>query len=153
MITLNTRRPEEHRYRLFGTEGSCEWFGYEQFARRLTRTQETRNGWERIPIGYAGRDGDTTTGHGGADSKIAEAFINAIQEGKPAPIDVYRCIEYTLPDILANESAELGGTPVDIPDFRRSPYTTTGFWDVVGLPERNPEGANYKTELLALVDR
>lgn len=152
MVTLNTRRPEEHRYRLFGVDGSAEWFGYEQFARRLTRDQETKGGWERIPIGYAGRDDDTTTGHGGADSKVAAAFVDAIRNGKPSPIDVYRCIEYCLPGILANKSAELGGAPVEIPDLRRTPFTTTGFWDVVGLPERDPEGGMYKEELRGLVE-
>jgi len=150
MVTLNTRRPEEHRYRLFGVDGSAEWFGYEQFARRLTRSQETKSGWERIPIGYAGRDDDTTTGHGGADPKVARAFTDAIRDGKPSPIDVYRCIEYCLPGILANKSAEMGGAAVEIPDFRREPFENTGFWDVVGLPEKDPEGGNYKAELQAL---
>src|SRR5436309_1194798 len=36
MVTLNTSRPEEHRYRLFGVDGSCEWFGYERCARRFS---------------------------------------------------------------------------------------------------------------------
>ena len=152
MVTLNTRRPEEHRYRLFGVDGSAEWFGYEQFARRLTRSQETREGWERIPIGYAARDDDTSTGHGGADSKVAKAFIDAIRNNTPSPIDVYRSIEYSLPGILANKSAELGGIPIEIPDFRRTPYTSTNFWDVVGLPENGPKGSNYKQELQKLVE-
>jgi len=150
MVTLNTRRPEEHRYRLFGIDGSAEWFGYEQFARRLTRGQATRGGWERIPIGYAARDDDTSTGHGGADSKVARAFIDAICYGKPAPIDVYRCIEYCLPGILANKSAEQGGIPIEIPNLRRTPYTSTNFWEVVGLPESDPVGGNYKEELQKL---
>jgi predicted dehydrogenase len=152
MVTLNTRRPEEHRYRLFGIDGSAEWFGYEQFARRLTRSQETRSGWERIPIGYAARDDDTTTGHGGADSKVARAFIEAIGNGTPSPIDVYRCIEYCLPGILAARSADQGGEPVEIPDLRRNPFAGTQFWEVVGLPESDPEGGNYKDELRTLTE-
>jgi len=153
MVTLNTRRPEEHRYRLFGVDGSAEWFSYEQFARRLTRAQQTRDGWERIPIGFAAQDDDTTTGHGGADSKVARAFIEAIRNATPAPIDVYRCIEYCLPGILANTSAELGGVPIEIPDMRRTPFVSTSFWDVVGLPQRDPVGGNYKAELAALRER
>ena len=152
MVTLNTRRPEEHRYRLFGVDGSAEWFGYEQFARRLTRSQETRDGWERIPIGYAAVDDDTTTGHGGADSKVARAFIESIREGKPSPIDVYRCIEYCLPGIIANQSAQMGGVPLEIPDLRRTPFETSGFWEVVGLPEKDPVGGNFKQELQKLRD-
>ena len=153
MVTLNTRRPEEHRYRLFGVDGSAEWFSYEGFARRLTRSQQTRNGWERIPIGFAAQDDDTTTGHGGADAKVAAAFIAALQAGKPAPIDVYRGIEYCLPGIMANVSAQLGGAPVEIPDMRRTPYVASSFWDVVGLPEHDPPGANYKEEIAALATK
>ena len=33
MVTLNTIRPSEHRYRLFGTEGSAEMFSYENCTR------------------------------------------------------------------------------------------------------------------------
>jgi len=144
MVTLNTRRPEEHRYRLFGTEGSAEWFSYEKFVRRFSRGEETKLGWEMLPIGFAARDDDTSTGHGGADLKVALHFTQTVLQGKLAAIDVYRCIEYTLPGILANRSAELGGTPIAIPDLRREPYSGTTFWDIVGLPKSDPVGRRYE---------
>jgi hypothetical protein len=84
---------------------------------------------------------------------VARAFIEAIRNATPAPIDVYRCIEYCLPGILANTSAELGGVPIEIPDMRRTPFVSTSFWDVVGLPQRDPVGGNYKAELAALRER
>ncbi len=143
MVTLNTRRPEEHRYRLFGTLGSAEWFTYEGFARRLTRSMETKQGWEVFPVGYAAREDDTTTGHGGADLKTASAFIAALSEGKPSPIDVYRAMEYHLPGMLAHRSAEMDGAPVAIPDVRTSPFEGTKFWDVVGLPDTEPPASFY----------
>ena len=139
MVTLNTRRPSEHRYRLFGTEGSAEWFSYEGFCRRLSRDREEREGWERIDIGSAAREDDTTTGHGGTDLKVARHFTEALLAGKPPPIDVYRGIEYSLPGIIANKSAELGGVPLAVPDLRREPFTGTTFWDTVALPEIEPE--------------
>ena len=143
MVTLNTRRPEEHRYRLFGTEGSAEWFSYEKCCRRFSRGEETRQGWEVIPIGHAARGDDTSTGHGGADLKVARGFTEAVLEGKPSPIDVYRCIDYTLPGILAAQSADLGGVPVAIPDLRREPYAGTAYWKAVGLPQSDVSGERY----------
>jgi hypothetical protein len=47
MVTLNTRRPAEHRYRIFGGRGA-EWFSYERSCRRFTRDGE-HSGWETVP--------------------------------------------------------------------------------------------------------
>ena len=138
MVTLSTRRPAEHRYRLFGTEGSAEWFSYEGHCRRLDRARAEKEGWERIEIGAAGAADDPTAGHGGTDLKTARAFANAVLRGGPVPIDVYRAIEYSLPGIIANRSAELGGAPLPIPDLRAHPFPGTTFWDFLGLPESEP---------------
>jgi predicted dehydrogenase len=143
LITLSTRRPAEHRYRLFGVEGSAEWFSYEHFCRRFSRGAEAREGWEVVPIGLAARDEDNSTGHGGADLKLARHFTRALLAGQPVPIDVYRGIEYILPGIIAHHSSELGGAPLPIPDLRRQPFTTTRFWDTVPLPETEPAGRPY----------
>jgi len=138
MVTLNTRRPGEHRYRLFGTEGSVEWFAYEGYCRRFDRGRAHKDGWERIHIGPAALDEDRTAGHGGTDLKTARHFVNAALHGSPSPINVYRAIEYSLPGIIANRSAEMGGAPLPIPDLRLEPFAGTAFWDVVGLPETDP---------------
>ncbi|MBI3947442.1 MAG: Gfo/Idh/MocA family oxidoreductase [Armatimonadetes bacterium] len=150
MVTLSTRRPSEHRYRLFGTEGSVEWSLYEGFGRRFERGRTERDGWERVEIGMAARGDDTSTGHGGADLKTARAFARAILGGKPSPIDAFRAIEYCLPGILANRSAELGGVPISIPDLRLEPFAGTRFWDVVGLPEVEPPTEKYALPPLRL---
>ena len=144
MVTLNTRRPSEHRYRLFGTDGSAEWFSYEGFCRRFDRDRTEKEGWERIDIGSAARDQDTSTGHGGTDLKVARHFTRAILRGESSPIDVYRGIEFALPGIIAHRSAEMGGMPLPIPDLRREPFSVTTFWDTVGLPEIEPPGTPYR---------
>ena len=123
---------------------------YERFCRRFSRGEEEKGGWEIVPIGLAALGDDTSTGHGGADSKVAASFTDAVLLGKPAPIDVYRCAEYTLPGILANRSAELGGTPIAIPDLRREPFENTAFWETVGLPETDPPGTSYKEAIRGL---
>ena len=143
MVTLNTRRPSEHRYRIFGIDGGAEWFSFEKCCRRFVRGAEERSGWEGVPIGLGARGDDTTAGHGGADLKLARHFTQALLDGAPAPIDVYRGIDYTLPGILANRSAELGGMPVPIPDIRPTPFAGTAFWDTLGLPETEPPGTPY----------
>ncbi len=148
MVTLNTRRPSEHRYRLFGTEGAAEWFMYENFARLFGRGRKEEEGWEVRPIGLAALDQDTSTGHGGADLKMAQHFARAILEGRPAPIDIFRMIDYTLPGIIANRSAELGGTPLAIPELRTEPFPGTRFWETVGLPSIEPEGIKYNSGVL-----
>ncbi len=138
LVTLSTRRPSEHRYRLFGTKGAAEWFSYEGYCRLFDKDREESEGWQKVDIGLAARDDDTSTGHGGTDLKLARCFANTVLEGKPSPMDVYRAIEYCLPGIIANESAKLGGAPLPIPDLRRKPYETTRLWDAVGLPEADP---------------
>jgi hypothetical protein len=63
MVTLNTRRPAEHRYRLFGTDGSAEGFSYEGYCRLMHRTREEREGWQRVNI-----------------SEVPETFLMAVDE-------------------------------------------------------------------------
>ena len=46
---------------------------------------------------------------------MLKAFMKAIREGSPAPIDVYEGIMYSLPGVCAAESAANGGKPVAIP--------------------------------------
>ncbi len=137
MITLDTARPFEHRYYLYGVEGSAEWFEFEKYCRRFMKDR-TRPGWEKIPIGHAAA-GDQASGHGGTDFKVSKYAIAAFLNQENSPIDVFRSIEYSLPGIIANHSAELGGAPLPIPDLRTQAYAPTRFWDIVGLPEKDPE--------------
>ncbi len=147
LVTLNTPRPGAHNYRLFGTFGSAEWYSHEGFCRRFDRTREEEDGWERVDIGSAARDDDKSSGHGGTDIKTAYYFTKAILEGKTVPIDVYRMCDFTLPGILAARSAALGGQPLSVPDVRRKPFEGTNFWEHVGLPEEDPEGTKYVSDM------
>jgi len=146
LVTLNTRRPGAHNYRLFGTEGSIEWYSHEGFSRRLDRDREEKEGWERIDIGTARTDVEVASGHGGTDIWTALTFTRALLAGKRVPIDVYRMADYTLPGILANRSAELGGAQIAVPDIRREPFEHTEFWDHVPLPDDEPEARKYESD-------
>jgi predicted dehydrogenase len=143
MVTLNTRRPGAHNYRLFGTDGSAEWYSHEGFCRRFGRERSHDQGWERIEIGTAASDEARAAGHGGTDIQTAITFTKALLDGKRVPIDVFRMADFTLPGILAARSAELGGQPIVVPDLRRQTYAATEFWEHVGLPETEPVGEDY----------
>jgi predicted dehydrogenase len=140
MVTLNTIRPGEHRYRLFGTEGSLEWSWYEGFCRRFVKGMNEGDWWERVDIAVAASEADKQMGHGGMDINLARHFTWALQQGRPLPIDVYRSIEYSLPGIIAAQSAALGGAPLPVPDLRLKPFRGTTLWDYVGFPDHEPEG-------------
>lgn len=57
-------------------------------------------------------------GHGGGDFFTIHYFMEALRQGTPPPIDVYRACDFTLPGILAYRSAVEGGVSFDVPDFR-----------------------------------
>ena len=56
--------------------------------------------------------------HGGADGLMLGDFIKAIVEDKPSPIDVYRALDMTVPGLISDISANQGGIPVAVPDYR-----------------------------------
>jgi len=145
LVTLNTKRPAEHNFRLFGVEGSLEYMSCDQFCRRLDRNQVgSGEGWEAVDI-PAERGVDSTAEHGGTDFSMARHFTLCMLKTGAVPIDVYRSIEYSLPGIIAAQSADLGGAPIAIPDLRRKPFTHTDFWKVVGFPADEPDGYPFKT--------
>ena len=143
MVTLNTRRPPAHNYRLFGTLGSAEWYEHEGFCRRLGSDRDEGRGWEQVDISRAAAGEDTSVGHGGTDIKTVYHFTTAILEGKTVPIDVYRMCDITLPGIIAAQSAELGGQPITVPNIRRRPFEGTILWEHVGLPEQEPPSRDF----------
>jgi predicted dehydrogenase len=57
-------------------------------------------------------------GHGTSEYWMLKEFIAAVRGEMPAPIDVYRALDYTLPCICAADSAERDGAPVPVPDPR-----------------------------------
>ena len=57
-------------------------------------------------------------GHGTSEYWMLKDFIAAVHGEMPAPIDVYRALDYTLPGICAAKSAAWGGSPVMVSDPR-----------------------------------
>jgi len=60
----------------------------------------------------------TAGGHGTSEYYMCNDFVRCILDDTAPPIDVYRGLDYTAPGICAHLSAESGGQPVAVPDFR-----------------------------------
>jgi hypothetical protein len=57
-------------------------------------------------------------GHGTTEYWMLRDFLAAVCGERPSPIDVFTGLDYTLPGIIAQESAAQGGAPVAVPDPR-----------------------------------
>lgn len=57
-------------------------------------------------------------GHGTSEYWLLRDFLAAVRGLSATPIDVHTALDYTLPGLLAIESAERGGAPVAVPDSR-----------------------------------
>ncbi|MBR0457878.1 MAG: hypothetical protein IJJ26_01455 [Victivallales bacterium] len=61
-------------------------------------------------------------GHGGMDWLVLRAFVEAVKAKTPTPIDVFDTAAWMAITPLSEDSVNLGGAPVPIPDF------TNGLW-------------------------
>ena len=74
---------------------------------------------ELLPDEYAGLMG--VSGEEGANYFIVNEFIRAVAEQKQPPNNVWMAARYTLPGIVAHESAKREGELLPIPDFGDPP--------------------------------
>jgi len=61
------------------------------------------------------------TGHGGSHTFITHEFISAILEDRHPEVNIWEAVAYTLPGIIAHQSALRGGEPLKIPDYGAAP--------------------------------
>lgn len=61
-------------------------------------------------------------GHGGMDFLTFKAFIYAVKNQLPMPIDIYDMASWSCISCLSEQSIALGGMPVAIPDFTNGKY-------------------------------
>lgn len=61
------------------------------------------------------------TGHAGSHAHISQEFIRAIVEDRHPEVDVWEAVAYTMPGIMAHESALRDGEPTKIKDYGRRP--------------------------------
>lgn len=111
-----------HRYALYGSQASLDtgWIGREEphyWSTAIPHLQQP----VRLPIGTdvpnmpaAARLG----GHGTAEWQMVTAFVRSLREGTPPPIDVYDAVMYSLPGLIARDSAR-EGRPLPIPQYQQ----------------------------------
>jgi predicted dehydrogenase len=88
------------------TSGGAEWHPLSEQAPRY------------IPDRLAAPPEARLGGHGTSEYWMLQDFIAAVREDAPVPIDVYRGLDYTLPGVLAVQSAFANGAPLPVPDPR-----------------------------------
>ncbi len=106
---------------LYGTMGlveSSRWGDRNEMAFRKAGEAASSVPHYYVPEPPAGTGVATRYGHGGADYYPVRHFIEAIRQGTPPPVDVYRACDFTLPGIMAYRSSLAGEMPLPVPDFR-----------------------------------
>lgn len=61
------------------------------------------------------------TGHGNSHTFLTHEFVRSIVEDRHPAVDIWEAIAYTLPGIVAHQSALRGGEPMKIRDYGRAP--------------------------------
>ena len=100
-------------YRVFGTEGYMERI--DRFDKPVIRYNSTREldtelkevEGRFMPIAY--ENNPKAQGHDGLDYALIDHFLDAVLNGKEAPITLKQGLEMTLPGIYAEESMKRGG--------------------------------------------
>lgn len=59
------------------------------------------------------------SGHEGSHNFLTNEFIDALVHGRRPTVDVYEALSYTVPGIIAHQSALQGGTLMKVPQYTR----------------------------------
>ncbi|MFE7569720.1 Gfo/Idh/MocA family protein [Streptomyces sp. NPDC057539] len=71
----------------------------------------------RLPAEFA----HVSNGHEGSHHFLADDFVTAVTTGALPPVNAWAAARYTLPGIVAHDSALKGGERLEIPDFGDAP--------------------------------
>ena len=116
-----TREPAMHWQVFYGTQGTLENGRGPQEQARLFRP----GAQQALAVAAETSDPDAPPqalagGHGTSEYYMVDAFIRAVIAGRAPPIDIYRSLDFSTPGLCAHLSALEGGTPVEVPDFRKA---------------------------------
>lgn len=111
-----------HNFVLYGSKGSVENQRGKDFLDNNTiayfdSIPHTHTGIE-IPV-QVGFPHAGTAGHGGADPKMLEAFVDCILKDEKPPLDIEFGINIALPGIFADLSSKHGGETIEMPDISK----------------------------------
>ena len=120
---------DHHWWQFIGTKGGVEWRRSLDEKPKMWLADTQMNDWAEVDWQYQRTDapsGARGSGHGDADYYVHAHFRDAVREGKPLPLDVYRAMDTVAPAIVAHDSIEAGSTPIKVPDFRPGPERRLG---------------------------
>ena len=118
LVSFGIIRPFIHNYVVYGDRGSLETDRMDAYTTNacFSSIESMGNKMFRLPT-TSGYPGYSSAGHGGADAKMIESFIDCIINDTKPPIDVDLGLNITIPGILAHESMKQGGKTLQIPQF------------------------------------
>ena len=120
---ISDRPPARYRFELQGTKGCFESAQHADDTHRVSY----EDGWEPLRSYEAEYLPDVwrdlpdvarETGREGGDYLVFEAFVDAVINNEPAPIDVHAGLDMTLPGLVSERSIANDGAWVDVPDSR-----------------------------------
>ena len=139
----------ESRFRFFGTEASFEQIAtvslwqskvHTEDVSELLRTvknDDSLDGFTRVQLGEVLSAGVSqvhdlsrlprsliglTNGHEGGHPFLVDDFVRACMTGRQPPVNVWAAARFTLPGLVAHESAKQNGERLEIPDFGDCPF-------------------------------
>ena len=71
----------------------------------------------RLPASFNG----APNGHEGSHQFLADGFVRAVVDGTLPPVHAWKAARFTVPGIVAHESARRGGERLPVPDFGEPP--------------------------------
>ena len=75
--------------------------------------------YARLPESY--REIPRTNGHMASHQLLIDDFCKAVASRRMPYVNAWRAARYTIPGLIAHESAKLGGALLDVPDFGDAP--------------------------------
>ncbi len=128
-------RPYSRGLRVQGTKGIYMEDGHTIFIEGVTPqySGSWTHDWEEFapymdkyehPLWQWYKSAGIRGGHDGMDYLVLRAFVEAIQDGKPVPIDAYDAATWLTIAALSEQSIATGSMPVAVPDY------TNGLWTV-----------------------
>lgn len=116
--SLLPRKPAIHYYQLLGTKGYVESGRKGMPGKGLLYLQEEMDDVQELDIDIVDTslpESARAGGHGTAEYSLVQEFLGALEAGRKPAIDEVRGMDFTVPGIMAHESAMQGGKWLDVP--------------------------------------
>ncbi len=132
LLTLDTTLPRPYYSRDFTVRGTRGCYAEDRYA--LFIEEGRRHDWSDMnnreesyekydhPLTKEYFSGELKGGHGGMDWLVCRAFVESVKNGTNTPIDAYDTVSWMAIAPLSEMSIQLGGAPVDVPDFTKGKW-------------------------------